>query len=427
MNEASFFLLPSFFNMQTTQIRKNWITRIIVIQAIILLIIGLLTLRKTLGTHDLNLYYRSSLYLLQGKLPYRDFDLEYPPFALVAFIIPRILTLGLTNNSYIYAFFFVIQNVFFSSINTILLLKIISKSNFQLHKILALISYTLFAVIVSPVMLWRYDLFPTLLTVLALVTVISFRPTFAGIFLGFGIAAKLYPVILLPVFSVYYFANRSYRAILNLWLATVGTVFLIFLPLIITSHGKFFYFLNYHKERGLQIESFSAGIISLIHKFGFIEAKTVAGYGSRNIVSSLNDIILSLLPWLLIVLYSVMLINCFCRFREDPHENQVVKNKSLVAYSLLALLIFIITSKVFSPQYIVWIVPFTALLKPRQLILMLGICLTTYIMMTFGSFRNLDFGKILWLNLRNVLVLGLGIWVFLDYLPGWVNLRLRRN
>jgi uncharacterized membrane protein len=413
--------------MQTTEITKNWITRIIAIQAIILLIIGLLTLRKTLGTHDLNLYYRSSLYLLQGKLPYRDFDLEYPPFALIAFILPRILTLGLTNNSYIYAFFFVIQNVFFSSINTILLLNIISKSNSQPHKILALIFYTLFAAIVSPVMLWRYDLFPTLLTVLALVTVISLRPTFAGIFLGFGIAAKLYPVILLPVFTVYYFANRSYRAILNLWLGTVGTVFLIFLPFIITSHGKFFYFLTYHKERGLQIESFSAGIISLIHKFGFIEVKTIAGYGSRNIVSPLNDIILGLLPWLLIVLYSVMLINCFYRFREDRYDNQVVKNKSLVAYSLLALLIFIVTSKVFSPQYIVWIVPFAALLKPRQLILMLGICLTTYIMMTFGSFRNLDFGKILWLNLRNVLVLGLGVWVFLDYLPGWVNLRLRRN
>jgi uncharacterized membrane protein len=413
--------------MQNIEFTKKWINRIIATQAVILLIICLLTLRKMLGTHDLNLYYRSSLYLLQGKLPYRDFDLEYPPFALVAFIIPRIFTLGLTNNSYIYVFLFGLENIFFSIINAALLLNIISQWNSQRHQILAFIFYTLFAIIISPVMLWRYDLFPTLFTVLALVAVISFRPTFAGIALGFGIAAKLYPVILLPIFTLYYFANKSYRAIFNLWLATVGTVLIIFLPFIVTSHGNFFYFLTYHKERGLQIESLAAGIIGLIHKLGFTEAKTVAGYGSRDIISPLSNVALGLLPWLLIIFYSVILVNSFYRFREERHENPVVQNKSLVAYSLLVLLIFIITNKVFSPQYIVWIIPFAALLKPRQLILMLSICLTTYMMMSFGSFRNLDFEKILWLNLRNVLVLGLGVWVFWDYLPSRVNLRLRRN
>jgi len=400
---------------------------IVAIQVLGLLIVGLLTIFKMVGTHDLNIYYRSSLYLLEGKLPYRDFNLEYPPFALLPFVIPRMVALGLAKNYYIYAFLFLLENILFSTINMLLLLRVVSVYASQPQRIRVLVFYTLFTLIISPVLLWRYDLFPTVLTVVALVAVLSNRPTLAGISLGLGVAAKLYPLVLLPVFTVYFFTNKSYRAILNIWLGTLGAVFLSFLPFLITTKDKLFSFLDYHKERGLQIESLPAGLISLVHKWGLIELKTVAGYGSRNIVSPLDDIVLAVLPLLLIILYISMLVSCWYRFREERSKSELMKVDSLVAYTLLALLIFIITNKVFSPQYIVWIIPFAALLKPRHAILMLGVCITTYIMASFGSFRELDYVKILWLNLRNILILGFSIWIFLDYLPSSINSVLRRN
>ncbi|MBD2776423.1 glycosyltransferase 87 family protein [Iningainema tapete] len=400
---------------------NNWILRILVIQFVGLLIVGIFTLRGNLSTHDLSLYYKSSLYLIEGKLPYRDFALEYPPFALVAFAIPRIFTLGLTNNYYIYAFFFLLENIVFSTINMLLMLKLMSSYS-QRKKIIALAFYTLFALCIAPVMLWRYDLFPTVLTVLGLVSVISTRPTEAGISLGFGIAAKLYPVILLPIFTVYYLANKAHRALLNLWIGTIGTVGLILLPFFIVTHERLFSFLSYHKARGLQIESFFAGIIAFGHRWGLIEAKTVASYGSRDIVSPLSNTVLHLLPWFFIVIYGVMLINCFYRFRQERFTSELVKSNSLIIYTMLALLIFIITNKVFSPQYLVWIIPLAALLNLRQAFLMLAVCITTYIMLSVGSFRQLDYAKVLWLNLRNFLILGLSIWVFLDNRPH-INLR----
>jgi uncharacterized membrane protein len=400
---------------------------IVAIQVLGLLIVGLLTIFKMVGTHDLNIYYRSSLYLLEGKLPYRDFNLEYPPFALLPFVLPRMVALGLAKNYYIYAFLFLLENILFSTINMLLLLRVVSVYASQPQRIRVLVFYTLFTLIISPVLLWRYDLFPTVLTVVALVAVLSNRPTLAGISLGLGVAAKLYPLMLLPVFTVYFFTNKSYRAILNIWLGTLGTVFLSFLPFLITTKDKLFSFLDYHKERGLQIESLPAGLISLVHKWGLIELKTVAGYGSRNIVSPLDDIVLAVLPLLLIILYISMLVSCWYRFREERSKSELMKVDSLVAYTLLALLIFIITNKVFSPQYIVWIIPFAALLKPRYAIFMLGVCITTYIMASFGSFRELDYVKILWLNLRNLLILGFSIWIFLDYLPSSINSVVRRN
>jgi len=43
---------------------------------------------------DLWLYYDSSLKLMQGQLPYRNFPLEYPPLALLPFVLPHLVTLG---------------------------------------------------------------------------------------------------------------------------------------------------------------------------------------------------------------------------------------------------------------------------------------------------------------------------------------------
>jgi uncharacterized membrane protein len=195
---------------------RNWIVWIIAIQSLGLFIVGLLTIFQMIGTHDLNIYFRSSLYLMEGKLPYRDFNLEYPPLALLPFVVPRLVTLGLASNYYIYAFVFLLENIFFSTITMLLLLRVPSLRASPRLKIRALVFYTLFVLAVSPVILWRYDLFPTLLTVIALVAVLYHRPTLAGISLGLGVAAKLYPLVLLPVFTVYFFANKAYRSILHL-------------------------------------------------------------------------------------------------------------------------------------------------------------------------------------------------------------------
>lgn len=400
---------------------------IVAIQVLGLLIVGLSTIFKMVGTHDLNIYYKSSVYLLEGKLPYRDFNLEYPPLALLPFVLPRIVALGLAKNYYIYAFLFLLENILFSTINMLLLIRVKTVRSSENQSIKVLVLYTLSTFIISPILLWRYDLFPTVLTVLALVAVLSNRSTLAGISLGLGVAAKLYPLMLLPVFTLYFFTNKSYRAILNICLGTVGAVCLSFLPFLITTKDKLFSFFLYHQERGLQIESLPAGIISLLHKWGFIELKTIAGYGSRDIVSPVDHIVLAVLPLVFIILYISMLVSCWYRFREERHKDKLIKIDSLVAYTLLALLIFIITNKVFSPQYIVWIIPFAALLKPRQAIFMLAICITTCIMVSFGSFRQLDDVKILWLNLRNILILGFSLWIFLNYLPRSINFVIRRD
>ena len=49
----------------------------------------------TVGRHnvldDVDIYYNYASRTIQGQIPYRDFPVEYPIFALPIFLIPRVL------------------------------------------------------------------------------------------------------------------------------------------------------------------------------------------------------------------------------------------------------------------------------------------------------------------------------------------------
>lgn len=414
--------------MELQQERSNskLIYQLIGGQFILLMLLGLATILSKLGIHDLHVYYTASLNLMQGKLPYRDFDLEYPPLSLLAFTLPRLVTFGYPIIIHIYVFLFMLENILSCTAIAVLLVQITPLWQSQRRKILGMVFYLLFVVIISPVMLWRYDLFPTLLTILALVSVILNRPTLAGIFTGLGVAAKLYPVVLLPVFGAYFMANKSYRALLHLLLGSVSAVGISLLPFIFTAPVKLVSFLTYHKQRGLQIESLPSGIIMLANKLNLVKVKTVGNYGSVNIVSSLDEIMLKVLPRLFILTYVVLVISCFYRFQEEQYKSDLVKSNSLIAYTLGALLIFIITNKVFSPQYLVWVIPFAALLRPRQAGLMLAICSITIIMSFYGHWRSMNNITVILLNIRNMLMVTLTFWIVIEHLPSSFQAGIRR-
>src|SRR5215207_4078479 len=87
-------------------------------QLIALLAVVFVTLPSVARWHalDLTLYYQNSLNLLHGQLPYRDFALEYPPLALLPFVLPRLATFGLPIDFSGYAWLFLIQNALFSTL-----------------------------------------------------------------------------------------------------------------------------------------------------------------------------------------------------------------------------------------------------------------------------------------------------------------------
>jgi predicted membrane-bound dolichyl-phosphate-mannose-protein mannosyltransferase len=375
---------------------------------------------------DLWLYYDSGRKLMQGQLPYRTFPLEYPPLALLPFVLPHVLALGQQLSFTNYVRLFLLENALLSTLVALVLVQVVLHWQGRRNSVSVLIVYALLIALGVPLLPWRYDLFPALLTLLALLSVMISCPMLAGSWLGLGILAKLYPIFLLPIFSAYYLVGKRYRALLRMLLGSFSATILPLLPLILSEPRELLSFLLYHQMRGLQIESLPAGVIILADALRLTKAKLVHNYGALHLDSPPTNITLKLLPFLLILVFGVVLVNCLSRFWEERVRYGEITSESLVAYVVAALLAFIATNKIFSPQYIVWLLPFAPLLRLRQAVLLLAIWTITIIIFPFAYEDLLAMrpAPVLLLNLRNILVIILLLWLLVEYLPTSVRVAI---
>ncbi|HEU5102798.1 MAG TPA: glycosyltransferase 87 family protein [Roseiflexaceae bacterium] len=400
--------------LQTPRSRAYVTLGLLAAQLIALLAVVYATLPGVARWHalDLILYYQNSFRLLNGQLPYRDFALEYPPLALLAFVLPRLATFGLPIDFSGYIWLFLIQNAVFSTLIALIITRLRGPDAS------APAFYALLVGVSAPLLPWRYDLFPALLTALALLSLLRGRPGWAGIWLGFGVAAKLYPIVLLPIFGAYVLAGRNRPALARLTLGCLGAAGVTLLPFALIAPEQLLSFLRYHQLRGLQLESLPAGAIVLAHVIGLTPARLAFNYGALHLVSPLAAATLAWLPIAFLGIFAAVLACCAARFREEQLAGGVT-TESVVAFCAAGLLAFIVTNKVFSPQYIIWLLPFAPLLRARQAATLLAIFALTIALFPFDydNLLAMQLGPVLLLNLRNLLALALLIWLLVDRAP----------
>lgn len=398
-------------------------------QAAALLLVALLTLPQIDQWHalDLQVYFNDARSLLKGWGPYRDFNLEYPPLALAAFAGPFLAVRGKPIVFTEYARLFLLQSAVLSAFIAWALARAAALSRPSRPAAVPLAVYTLLVVLTAPLLPWRYDLFPALFTILALVAVLAGKPAQAGVWLGLGTAAKLYPVVLLPIVGAYYLASVDWRAVRRLGLGFAGALALVVLPLLLSgAGGAMMEFLHYHELRGLQLESLPAGLILLAHMAGAARLSLSFNYGALHLVSPLATATLRWLPLLFIALYGAVLLCALARFRQDQGRYGSIPSASLVAYLTAALLVFIATNKVFSPQYMIWLLPFVPLLRFRQVGIAVAAFLATIALFPYdyANLLALHDGPVLVLNMRNLLVAGLLVTLVARRRPSRSMLRL---
>jgi hypothetical protein len=129
--------------------------------------------------------------------------------------------------------------------------------------------------------------------------------------------------------------------------------------------------LNYFSYRPVQAESFAASILWFLNLFGINPSSYVYTFGSLNVNSPFSSPV-SLLTTVLLGVG--LLYTCWLQWRSKIN---------LATATLLFLLIMMITSKVFSPQYLIWVVPLVAYIggRSRGYLLVWGLIglLTTWI------------------------------------------------
>jgi hypothetical protein len=291
---------------------------------------------------------------------FHSFPIEYPPFTLVIFSLPLLLPqLPYTTK-------FALEMALLVALIYWFLLKYGPRGSAAIFVIYLLIGAvgTAFA---------RFDLVPAALTLLGLVSAERKHWALAYISLALGVLVKLYPVLLFPfVFIAEQQANQSFyfpqapvtfrtfpmevwrllRGVRN-WrykniLVGVGVIVLVtglfgwwdFNNAVVGSVASFFY-------RTFQVESTGSVIEWIMSLFGLPIYK-INWLNSLNLIGPLADVVSQILSLVMIAGYISILMMMW------------QKKLDVVQACIATLLVLISTSKVFSPQYLIWLMPLLA-------------------------------------------------------------------
>lgn len=199
----------------------------------------------------------------------------------------------------------------------------------------------------------RFDLIPAALTLGAVLLAGKARWKWAFALLALATLYKFYPIILVVPFLIAqqaYYKNAKWTD-WRRWSAAgvfVGVCLLVtFVSLLCNANATLFP-LTYFMNRPTQIESFPATLLWLGNYLGYPIQYNMA-YQSLNIVSSLTHLVS---PFIQFLEVAGLLYTFWLHWRGKLH---------LYEASLLTVLIIMITGKVFSPQYLIWVAPLIAL------------------------------------------------------------------
>jgi uncharacterized membrane protein len=285
--------------------------------------------------------------ILDGKVPYRDFRVEYPPAALPVFVLPALAD----DDDYGSAFELLIWTCAVAMI--VLLAATLSAAGAGTARLYAATAFAGIApLLLGSVILTRFDLWPAALAAGALAALVSGRDRLGLGVLGLATAAKLYPAVLLPLALVWVARRRGPReAALGLGVYAAVIVAIV-LPFAILSPGGVLHSLTAQLGRPLQIESLGAAILLAAHQLGLYDPTVVSTHGSQNLAGLLPDAMAAVETALqLVALVAVWLL--FARGRQDRER--------LLAASAAAVVAFIAFGKVLSPQFLIWLLPLVPL------------------------------------------------------------------
>lgn len=249
---------------------------------------------------------------LGNKIPYLETQVEYP--IITGFFIYAMWHFGksLLGYSMLTGMFLAL----FSVITAITLYMLCVRLEINKHRIYWFFIFAPSLILFS---VYNWDIMAVMFTVLALHSFSKNQYSLSGVFLSLGFSAKLFPIILLPIMMLKAdFKNSVKMAIIFLLVSLALNAYFI-----ANSFDVWKSTYTFHSARGPNMDS----VWVLTH----LSANAI------NILSAA----------LFLLAYFILVFN---------H-----KKYDLISLCLASLLLFLIFSKVFSPQFILWLLPFFVL------------------------------------------------------------------
>jgi uncharacterized membrane protein len=185
----------------------------------------------------------------------------------------------------------------------------------------------------------NWDLLAVAFATAATVAFLSRRDVASGILLGLGTAAKLYPALLVVPYVAHRLREREPDGAIHLCWAAAGTWLAVNLPFALLGPHGWSEFFRFNAQRPSDFDS-----------LWYVGCDVVRGQapclsaGTVNVLSAAAFVLGSAMVW-------------SAKARRDPEAPRWT-------FALPLLIVFLLTSKVYSPQYGLWLLPWFALAMP---------------------------------------------------------------
>jgi hypothetical protein len=276
---------------------------------------------------------------------------EYPPLALLVLLFPRLFT----ADKFLYNVGFVAEMFIFLMIGLLVISKLAEKLGKDQKKVM--LAYTILMLLMFEFVVDRYDVIPAVIALAAVYCFVTKRYTWAFVLLAIGTMVKLYPAVLFPIFMIPFIMEKDWKNALKGAAAFAAACFAVLIPVLILQPDMLSGFIGYHADRPLQIETFAASLIYPFSMLGLADVAFGFGFGSDNVLGSLPDAVAGLLTPLMVV--GVLAVCGLYVYMLSKIKN-CNNTDGLFFFSVagvFALMAFIILGKVFSAQYLIWIIP----------------------------------------------------------------------
>jgi hypothetical protein len=283
-------------------------------------------------------------------VPYRDFLVEYPPGFFPFAILPALVARGLDSYYFVFSAFMGVL------LTGALLLLWDASKRLALARRESLVAFAwACALAVGPVIVRRYDAVVSLSLAALVWGCVTRRWWAAGFGLGLGVAAKGMPLLLAPLVLAYFVTEQ--RKLDALWTGLVAGAIgvLAAAPFARSAGASMLDMFAYHGARPLQIESTGGALLVVGRFFAPTSAAVSNTYGSTNVIGTWDaplKLLASVLP-----LAALLATYAFGWRDLRAAKDDASRARALVRWSCVALASFMVLGKVFSPQYLTWLLP----------------------------------------------------------------------
>lgn len=274
---------------------------------------------------------------------------EYP---LVGLLPAHLARVAPTNDSSGYIGFFILLTLLMDAAFLAFVLYQRSFASSRAGRVIAAVLWIVTTALHGTLFLSRLDLFPSLLVGLS-TALLATAPIWAAVILAAATMTKLWPGILAIGLVGSFRARTTYLKVG----AFAGTlVLLAALVMLLGGPDRLLSPFEYQEVRGIQVESVAASLLMLVaatvgpanYTVEFAESKSfeITGPGDTTVLAVADAAFLALF----VLAFGWAVYRFLAR-------SSVANTRSTVVLWLCLILALILVNKVFSPQYILWVIP----------------------------------------------------------------------